>query len=162
MTPATTAPDASGRPRLSLVEGARIRVTRLDGAWWPRTRDLGSEVPGLIGVLQDKGIRINRVAYSPAGWDDRPRRLPAKGRNVRLGWFAGTDPLLVMVTGSAGERLDLLVVPPDTAQPRAAEAMAAAATAGNRLSPTAVMAAGAPSDAVAKDRSGQPSVEPAK
>ncbi|MFZ3558462.1 DUF5994 family protein [Streptomyces sp. BH055] len=36
----------------------------LDGAWWPRSRDLADQLPGLVGVLDPLWGRITRVAVN--------------------------------------------------------------------------------------------------
>ena len=59
-TPGT--PERDAEPvRLALIDPAAPRTT-LDGAWWPRTRSLGEELPGLVEELARRGIRVTRVA----------------------------------------------------------------------------------------------------
>jgi hypothetical protein len=41
--------------------------------------------------------------------------IPARGRQVRIGWFRHTDPRMITLIFSAGEPVVLLVIPPDTA-----------------------------------------------
>jgi hypothetical protein len=125
--------------RLALIEPPAPRTT-LDGAWWPRTRDLGHELPGLIEELHRRGIRVTRAAYNPAAWDPAPRRLQADGRVIRLGWVRSLDPQLIDLTGDWHRgRVDLLVVPPDTAPDAARRAVAAATDRANHLAPTALL-----------------------
>jgi hypothetical protein len=129
--------------RLALIEPRSARST-LDGAWWPRTRDLGAELPALLTELHSRGIRATRVAYNPAAWAAAPRRLDADGRVVRLGWFRSLDPHLLNLSGDlARSRVDLLVVPPDTPAVAAAAAFASATEPGNRRTSTEVLEAAA-------------------
>lgn len=108
--------------RLVLVEPPAER-SRVDGAWWPRTRSLGHELPALIEELRRRGIRVTRAGYHPGGWDAAPRRLEADRRVIRLGWSRSIDPQLLELTGGAQRgRLDLLVVPPDTTAAAAEQA----------------------------------------
>jgi hypothetical protein len=127
--------------RLALIDPPGERTT-LDGAWWPRTRSLDEELPGLVQELHRRGIRVTRVAYNPDAWETAPRRMAADGRIIRLGWFRSIDPQLLDLTGDAARgRLDLLVVPPDTAAAAAGQAFTAASDRANRRTPTAVLAA---------------------
>src|SRR5947209_8314330 len=127
--------------RLTLIDPPGKRTT-LDGAWWPRTRSLSDELPGLIQELHRRGIRVTRAAYNPDAWEIAPRRLAADGRTIRLGWFRGIDPQLLDLTGdTARGRIDLLVVPPDTTAAAAGKAFTAASDRANRRTPTAVLAA---------------------
>jgi Family of unknown function (DUF5994) len=127
--------------RLALIDPPAERTT-LDGAWWPRTRSLSDELPGLVQELHHRGIRMTRVAYNPQAWDAGPRRLAADGRAIRLGWFRSIDPQLLDLTGDSQRgRLDLLVIPPDTSAAAAEQAFTAAVDRTNRRTPTALLAA---------------------
>ena len=127
--------------RLALIDPPAPRTT-LDGAWWPRARNLSEELPGLVEELRGRGIRVTRVAYNPDAWEAAPRRMAADGRIIRLGWFRSIDPQLLDLTGdTTRRRVDLLVVPPDTAAAAARQAFTAASDRANRRAPTAVLAA---------------------
>ena len=126
--------------RLTLIDPPGKRTT-LDGAWWPRTRSLSDELPGLVQELHRRGIQVTRAAYNPDAWETAPRRLAADGRTIRLGWFRSIDPQLIDLTGDTTRgRLDLLVVPPDTTEAAARQAFAAASDRANRRTPAAVLA----------------------
>lgn len=141
-TPSPVAPPKGtkgGAVRLALMDPPAPRTT-LDGAWWPRTRDLNHELPALVEELHRRGIRVTRVAYNPAPWGPMPRRLDADGRTIRLGWFRSIDRQLLNLTGDSNRgRLDLLVVPPDTTAAAAQHAFSAATDRANRLTPTALL-----------------------
>ncbi|MFL6122246.1 DUF5994 family protein, partial [Actinophytocola sp.] len=51
----------------------------VDGAWWPRSRDLAAELPALVTVLAVRLGRISRVAYALSSWDATPRRFEVDG-----------------------------------------------------------------------------------
>jgi hypothetical protein len=139
-TPGRRAGDADP-VRLALIDPPAERTT-LDGAWWPRTRSLSADLPGLVQELHRRGIRVTRVTYNPDGWEAAPRRLAADGRTIRLGWFRSIDPQMLDLTGDANRgRLDLLVVPPDTTAAAAEQACIAAVDRANRRTPTALLAA---------------------
>jgi hypothetical protein len=127
--------------RLALLDPPGKRTT-LDGAWWPWTRSLSEELPGLVQELHRRGIRVTRVAYNPGAWETAPRRMATDGRTIRLGWFRSIDPQLLNLTGDTTRgRLDLLVVPPDTTAAAARHAFTAASNRANRCTPTALLAA---------------------
>jgi hypothetical protein len=112
----------------------------LDGTWWPRSRNLTEELPAFIVELHEKGTPVSRVLYNPDTWESLPpRKLAADGRIIRIGWFRSMDPHVLTVTGIGGaDRLDLLIVPPDTPQAVAERAIAAVGV-GNRQSASTVL-----------------------
>ncbi|MGW1211867.1 DUF5994 family protein [Streptomyces sp. NPDC002499] len=104
--------------------------TGLDGAWWPRTRDLAGELSTLADVLDPLWGRVTRIAVNRRNWQILPPRIFVNGRVVKVGWFASErlDPnQILLLSGTAGRR-DLLVVPPETDASVAARLMAAAST----------------------------------
>ncbi|MFI0980830.1 DUF5994 family protein [Streptomyces sp. NPDC021093] len=99
----------------------------LDGAWWPRSRDLSRELPALTEVLDPLWGRITHIAVNPARWPLIPRRVPVHGHVVKVGWFrAELDPHKILLLSYNSGRWDLLVVPPHTGAAAAARLMAAA------------------------------------
>lgn len=113
----------------------------VQGAWWPRTRDLAAELPPLIAVLDANWTEITRATVNVAMWPDIPNVLRAGKHNVHIGWFdteQQPDDLCVL-TYLAG-RWDLLVIPPETEPERAALLMAAAADVDNHQTSSALMA----------------------
>ncbi|MEV4612234.1 DUF5994 family protein [Kitasatospora sp. NPDC049258] len=113
--------------RLSLAPSG-VRPGRLDGAWWPRSRDLLSELPSLAAELDKRWGRVTRIAVNPAQWPVIPRRIPVAGHTVHVGWFTTEqDQHLIVVSSYPPLRLDLLVVPPRTDPLDAARLMSEAA-----------------------------------
>ncbi|MGW8065016.1 DUF5994 family protein [Streptomyces ziwulingensis] len=100
----------------------------LDGAWWPRSRDLTAELPALAAVLDPLWGRITRVTVHPAQWPVLPRKVPVVGHVVKVGWFRFEQDAheLLLLSYHVG-RWNLLVVPPETS-PAAATWLMAAAT----------------------------------
>ena len=87
----------------------------IDAAWWPRSRDLVAELPALLDVLWTAGREINRITYDLPAWEPAPRRMQIDGRVVRLGGFTAGVPSTVTLSDAWGsERVDILVIPPDT------------------------------------------------
>lgn len=103
----------------------------LDGAWWPRSRDLLREIPALTDALDTRWGRITRVVVNPTHWSGIPRKVPVTGHTVHVGWFAAEqDPNKVILMSYTVGRLDLLVIPPDSEPATAERLMAAAAAPG--------------------------------
>jgi uncharacterized protein DUF5994 len=87
----------------------------VDAAWWPRTRDLTTELPALMDVLWTAGREINRITFNLHAWKPAPRRMRIEGRTVRLGGFVTSDPQSVRLSDPWGaERVDILVIAPET------------------------------------------------
>ncbi|QDO43558.1 hypothetical protein FNV62_40450 [Streptomyces sp. RLB3-17] len=114
----------------------------LDGAWWPRSRDLLRELPDLTDVLDPHWGRITRIAVNPAHWPVIPRKVPVHGHVVKVGWFTPElDPHKVLLLSYSVGRWDLLVIPPETRPAVAARLMAAASDpTGAPLTASALMA----------------------
>lgn len=86
----------------------------VDGAWWPRSRDLSTELPALLAVLAIRLGRVSQVCYNLTVWDTAHRSLNIDGRQVRLGGFNAQHPHTIDVIAANGTRLTLLVLPPAT------------------------------------------------
>lgn len=96
----------------------------VDAAWWPRSRDLEAELPGLLDVLWSAAREVDRVSYPIDSWLPVPRRLTIEGRRVRLGGFTHQDPSMISLRDAWGvERIDILVIAPETEPDLAAAAM---------------------------------------
>ncbi|MFE2097070.1 DUF5994 family protein [Streptomyces sp. NPDC059468] len=114
-------------PRLVLAPGDTAPAL-IDGAWWPRSRDLAAELPALIEVLDPLWGRITRVTVHPTFWPVIPRKVPVHGHVVHVGWFeAEQDPHKLLLLSYTVGRWDLLVVPPETEPVTAARLMTMAA-----------------------------------
>ncbi|HEU4421086.1 MAG TPA: DUF5994 family protein [Pilimelia sp.] len=132
-------PSPPSTPRVRLVS-ARAGQAVLDGGWWPRSSDPIAELPGLVLTLGDRYGPIRHVILNSNAWDSRFRRLAVGGRAVRMGWFTSLDPALATAT-DRGDQLDLLVVPPRTAEAAARDAMARAADPANTMRAPDILAA---------------------
>lgn len=129
--PQTVSHPESGRPlrlRLGVVPGQ----DRLDGAWWPYSRDLESEMSELVQKFPATGARISRAVFSRPDWDTTPRKVTTARRVVKVGSFPSDDTHVLIVQLSDGRRLTLLVVPPGFTPGQGEEALLAGSTAGNR------------------------------
>lgn len=112
----------------------------LDGAWWPRSRDLATELVALADVLTVRLGRIERVAYALSTWDTAPRGVDLDGVRIRLEGFNHQDRNVIDVTGSK-HRISLLVVPPELTDPAGHDALMIAAHRDNADRPEEILAA---------------------
>jgi hypothetical protein len=99
--------------RLSLKPAAPT-TGHVDGAWWPRTRDLAAELPALLAAVADRLGRIDRVTYHLADWPASQRRIVVGGNVVRLEGFRSQEPGSLTVIGWDRNRLTVQVIPPET------------------------------------------------
>ncbi|WP_327384184.1 DUF5994 family protein [Streptomyces sp. NBC_01207] len=130
---------AQSPARLSLTPKTTL-AGLLDGAWWPRSRDLEAELPPLAAALEEPWGRVTRVTVNPGRWPVVPHTVALDGRTLHVGWFTEQDPdKLILLSYTVG-RWDLLVIPPETAPAAAARLMAAAAIPGSILAAGALMA----------------------
>ncbi|MHC5259334.1 DUF5994 family protein [Streptomyces sp. UC4497] len=146
MTASTTSLRTALPPPLSPARVALKSPTGhglLDGAWWPRSRDLAAELPGLVDVLDPLWGRITRVAVNPMLWPVVPRKVTLHERVLKVGWFTPElDPHKLLLLSYGTGRFDLLVIPPETDDASAERLMAAAcAPGGPPLTATDLMAA---------------------
>ncbi|MET9494731.1 DUF5994 family protein [Streptomyces sp. NPDC006552] len=101
----------------------------IDGAWWPRSRDLVTELPTLVGVLDPLWGRITRVAVNPLLWPLLPSEVRARDRALKIGWLTpGLDPYNLLLLSQGTRRYDLLVISPGSGEATAGRLMAAACT----------------------------------
>lgn len=122
-TTTTVAEISPEPPRLSMKPRAQSSGC-VDGAWWPRSRNLPAELPDLAAGLG----RVERVSYNLSTWDvSAPGRITVDGRRVRLDGFRSQHPHSVEVTTTDRRRLTLLVVPPEST-PASAHRMLATAS----------------------------------
>ncbi|WP_461080464.1 DUF5994 family protein [Streptomyces deserti] len=97
----------------------------LDGAWWPRSRDLAAELPGLIRALTEHIGSVIRIGLDRAAWDELPTRMTVDDRVVHIDAFSVGDGT-ALVTRGEQDLFSLLVVPPDASPEAARAAMAEA------------------------------------
>jgi hypothetical protein len=115
-------------PRLRLKPKGRISGS-VDGAWWPHSDDLATQLPDLLAVLSVRLGPIDRVLFNVNEWATPPRKLSTGGRAVRLDGYQRQPVHTIEVLGfSGGGRIALLVVPADADPDEAHSTLMAAAT----------------------------------
>ncbi|MEU2158809.1 DUF5994 family protein [Streptomyces sp. NPDC019396] len=110
------------------LETTRARQGVLDGAWWPRSHDIGTELPSLITALTEHLGPVTRVGLDSNAWEELPTRLIIDDRVVHIDSFPVGDDT-VLITRGDRDHFSLLVVPPDTTPDAARAAMARAVSA---------------------------------
>jgi hypothetical protein len=110
--------------RIALAD--RLFEGKVEGAWWPRSRDVTTELRSLLAALPERLGRITRVALNSTMWDATPRRVLTPTRIMKVGWFTVMDPHLMTLADAQGHRIDLLIIPPQTAEEAAQRALAIA------------------------------------
>ncbi|MBF6413910.1 hypothetical protein IU441_12085 [Nocardia cyriacigeorgica] len=114
-------------PRLVMRERGE-GCAGVDGAWWPRTDNLTTELHNLVTALTSRLGRTSRITFDWNALSRSQRRIdPPDGIEV-TGSLPGQPPEVMFVFGPHGELLRLLVVDP-AADPAAAEAQISAALA---------------------------------
>lgn len=134
-----SAEDAPRRSPLRLNLAETAGSNRLDGAWWPHSRDPAVEVADLVDHFPPLSGRIVRVLISPPDWGPAPRQVRVADGFVKIGSFPHDDTHLALLTLSDRTVLRVLVVPHEFTDSQGAEALLAGATAGNAHSATALL-----------------------
>ncbi|MGP4047549.1 DUF5994 family protein [Streptomyces sp. 2A115] len=145
MHPVRLLADTSSEPVLPGTAVLRMETTpkrtgTFDGAWWPRSRDLESELSGLVTALTARLGPIARVGLDSSDWDETPGHLVVEGHTVHIGWSAVGDSTMIVTRGDQDHFL-FLVIPPQTAPAPARAAMAMAVRDDNAVSAEHLLAA---------------------
>ena len=150
MTPQQDRPDVGRHPtppehtpRLRLKAKAP-HTGYVDGAWWPRSDDLTTELPDLLAVLSVRLGPIDRVLFKLTDWAKAPTKLTTGGRAVKLDGYRLQPSNTVEVLGLNRNRIALLVVPPHTDPDHAHATMMAAAGPNNVSTVGGLFMAGEP------------------
>lgn len=124
------------RLRLSPAPGAGA----VDGAWWPRSRDLEVELADLVDHFPAQAGYISRAIFSRPDWRTSPRKVMVGRGYMKTGSFPSDDTHVVLLKLSSGMQLKVLVVPPETAADAARDLMAVAVASSNRRSAPELLA----------------------
>ncbi|NBE50485.1 DUF5994 family protein [Streptomyces boluensis] len=124
----------------------------LDGAWWPRSRDIATELPDLIRALTAHLGPVTRVGLDTDAWEEVPTRVIVDDRVVRLDSFPVGDDTALITRGD-NDHFVLLVVPPDTTPDAARDAMARAVRADNVTQAAEILVATLPEPAAHRQES---------
>lgn len=115
LTPQSQTPQSQtrGLPARLALRSPGTGPHRMDGTWWPRSHDLGRELPALIAALEEHWPRITKVTVSRVMWRIRPEALSLGDRAVHINRSDATPhpPTISLLSDGVG-RCDLLVIPP--------------------------------------------------
>jgi len=111
-TPSAADTDGDRAPRLTLKPESATVSGYVDGGWWPRSRDLGAELPALLSRLADRLGPVERVSYHLGDWDVADKSIRSGRGLVRLSGFRSQAGGTIDVLGHR-QRITLLVVPSD-------------------------------------------------
>jgi hypothetical protein len=117
---------------LRLEIAAHPHSGHLAGSWWPRSRDLQTELSELVEHFPPEVGRVGRVIFSRPDWASRPHKVRVRNGYLKTGSFPGDDTHVIVLTLATGSRLRLLVVPPETPAAVAQELFAASVLPANR------------------------------
>lgn len=123
-------PPGDRTPRV-LLKTHLQKTGYVDGAWWPYSDQLATELPGLLTVLAARLGAIHRVAYHLDEWASTRGEFVFTGQVVRLDGYRHGTVNTIEVLGARDRRLVLLVVPPYTDAYHAFTAMTSASVADN-------------------------------
>ncbi|MGO4443065.1 DUF5994 family protein [Mycobacterium sp. 2YAF39] len=105
------------------IHGRRVRLTShrggtaaVDGAWWPYSRELVSELPELLASLGDRLGPLVGVGYRRDDWTDTPPATLIDGRTVDLLGFDGAEAPSVILIGNDGHHVTLAIVAPEVGE----------------------------------------------
>jgi hypothetical protein len=118
-------------PRLRLKPKAP-RSGYVDGAWWPRSDDLATELPDLLAVLSIRLGPVDRFIFNLNEWPTASAKFSTGGRRVRLDGYRRQPANTVEVLGLNRNRIVLLVVPPNADPDKAHATLMAAAVPSNK------------------------------
>ena len=65
---------SSSPARLALCSRSSLPGA-VDGVWWPKRRDLRTELPDLVSIIGLSIGPVRRVVYDPSIWPDAPSRI---------------------------------------------------------------------------------------
>jgi hypothetical protein len=125
----STSSDSSSEGGDRTVRTDRLTVDEigtgdLDGVWWPSSTTAADAVPQLVGDLPDGLGRVLRIALPMPDWsDEKPKTVTVDDRPVHIAWFTGMRRHTARVTFDTDAIITVLVLPPDTEQDAASNAL---------------------------------------
>ncbi|MBP2479295.1 hypothetical protein JOF53_008167 [Crossiella equi] len=120
----TAAPAEKCRLRLKPDSPASGYV---DGAWWPRSTDPGSEFPALARALRTRLGAVSRISFNLDAWQPTQRRMSVDGRRLGVDGYRTFQPNTVGLTVAGQRSVSLLVIPAGATEAQAEAVLADAA-----------------------------------
>jgi Family of unknown function (DUF5994) len=104
--------------RLALCERDLTRAA-VDGAWWPKSLDLRSELPDLLAVFGFWIGAVHRVVYDPSVWLPAPTRLIRHSEMVSLNPYRLVFSDTIYLVGTHSRDAVLFVLAPSSSDEEA-------------------------------------------
>ncbi|WP_146097635.1 DUF5994 family protein [Nocardia nova] len=114
-------------PRLRLKPEGR-HADYIDGAWWPRSTDLPTELPELLAALATRLSPVDRIVFDPNSWSAPPRQVTVGEHSISLEPYRFHLRNTMYVVGADSTVTVLRVILPITDRITADSEMADAAT----------------------------------
>jgi hypothetical protein len=86
-------------PRLVFCNRSNSRGG-VDGAWQPRSNDLGAELPDLLAVIGSMIGEVRRVVYDPRAWTKTPSRMIRRGVAIAVDPYTMVSSETVYLVGT--------------------------------------------------------------
>jgi len=103
----------SSAARLALCERSTVPGA-VDGAWWPASADLRSELPDLVAVVGLLIGPVHRVVYDPTVWPSAPSRIIRGTTVISVDPYALVAHDTIYLKGTHARDAVLYVVPPSS------------------------------------------------
>lgn len=84
----------------------------VDGAWWPHSLDLRTELPDLVAVLSSSIGPVHRVVYDPTSWPDAPSRIIRGTAVTTVDPYSLVASDTIYLIGTHSRDAVLFIVPP--------------------------------------------------
>lgn len=105
------ASQCSSAARLALCDRADLPGA-VDGAWWPCSSDLRTELPDLVAILGLLIGSVNRVVYDPSIWPHAPSRIIRGTAQISVDPYSLVACDTIYLVGTHSRDAVLYVVPP--------------------------------------------------
>lgn len=107
----TTASELQTPTRLALCPRDGM-AGAVDGAWWPKTGKLATELPDLITVFSLWIGTVNRIVYDPSSWLDGPSRIVQRNSTVAVDSYRMTHGDTLYLVGTHSRDAVLFIIAP--------------------------------------------------
>jgi Family of unknown function (DUF5994) len=105
------ASQSSTATRLALCDRSTLPGA-VDGAWWPHSSDLRTELPDLVAVLGLLIGQVHRVVYDPSIWPHAPSRIIRGTAQISVDPYSLVACDTIYLIGTHSRDAVLFVVPP--------------------------------------------------
>jgi len=105
--------DPSTVTRLVLCDRDDTRAA-VDGAWWPKSLNLSSELPDLVAVFGSWIGAVQRVVYDPSVWLPAPARVIGRNQMVSLAPYRLVFSDIIYLMGTHSRDAVLFVLSPSS------------------------------------------------